>query len=96
MIPAQAVEAAAAAVYGHQLDEGVREATHARLRIALEAAAPHMLAGAREAAAADEWGTDYWGPIESEPTEGHARKVAKDGGANIYRRSTVGDWEPTR
>lgn len=49
----EAVEAAAVAVYGHQLDEGVREATTARLRKALEAAPPHMMADALEDAADD-------------------------------------------
>lgn len=39
-----AVEAAAVAVYGHQLDEVVREATKARLRTAIEAAAPSLMA----------------------------------------------------
>lgn len=53
MIPAGAIEAAAEAVYGHQMDEGVREATTARLRIALEAAAPYMFAPALSLA--DEW-----------------------------------------
>lgn len=41
-----------------------------------------------------EWGTDFWGGIESEPTEEHARKVAINGGANLYQRSASGEWEP--
>lgn len=49
----EAVEAAAVAVYGRELDEGVREATAARLRKALAAAAPHMMADALEDAADD-------------------------------------------
>lgn len=47
---------------------------------------------------ATEWGTDYWGEILSEPSEDHARNLAKWGVANVYLRSPMGQWvkdEPT-
>jgi hypothetical protein len=42
----EAVEAAALAAYGFPFDQELREATRARLRIALTAAAPHLMAEA--------------------------------------------------
>lgn len=39
---------------------------------------------------ATEWGTDYWGEVMSEPSEEHARSVAKAGGANVYSRDSLG------
>lgn len=41
-----------------------------------------------------EWGTDYWGDILSEPSEGHAREVASSTGATVYVRSSGGEWIP--
>jgi len=39
-----------------------------------------------------EWGTDHWGEVLSEPTEGHARGVARITGASVYSRSPMGQW----
>jgi hypothetical protein len=40
-----------------------------------------------------EWGTDYWGIIESEPTKEHALRVAEHGNANVYSRALTGEWQ---
>lgn len=39
-----------------------------------------------------EWATDYWGVIETEPSEEHARKVADAGNVSLYRRAPMGAW----
>lgn len=40
-----------------------------------------------------EWGTDYWGTIETEPSEQLARSLANLTGATVYQRTPGGDWE---
>lgn len=40
----------------------------------------------------NEWGTDCWGEVLSEPSEAHAREVARASGANIYSRPPRGAW----
>lgn len=39
-----------------------------------------------------EWGTDYWGDIESEPSEEHAKAVAVKG-TKLYSRPPMGQWK---
>lgn len=43
-------------------------------------------------AAAVEWGTDHWGEVFSEPTEGHARGVARITGAKLFKRIAGEEW----
>jgi hypothetical protein len=41
----------------------------------------------------DEWGTNYWGRILSEPSEEHARSVAESGKCNLYRLDPKVGWK---
>lgn len=39
-----------------------------------------------------EWGTDYWGLIEREPSEEHARNLAKFPNTSVYTRRPPTEW----
>lgn len=44
-------------------------------------------------AEAVEWGTDYWGEVLSEPTEEHARNLARWQKVRLYKRIDGDDWK---
>lgn len=109
MIPAEAVEAAANQLRSQLNDFTTPDILmRKRARMVLIAAAPYLRAAAERgggklaeapkdavmvAVPGTEWGTDHWGDIMSEPTEGHARGVCRITGAKLYRRSPMGQWE---
>lgn len=107
VIPDVAVEAAAKALWElvgwkrsyEEASEGTRRRLRREARGVLEAAVPHLMAARCEEASTPrpalpvtEWGTNHWGEILSEPTEGHARGVARTTGAKVYSRSPMGEW----